>query len=377
MQELVLEEQELATVDFVRATRPPDGSWSLPRLWGPVSRSDARAVGALDGTASVLLDIRGWFLSELMGAVRALVPEEVIPRRDDTPESLARRIGETDFFDDAHVLKGGCGPRRVRLNSTTYPQPRRVTWSAIVRTDESSHWLYTYPTLYREPEDWRCRPMPMAVFELAVFLWKAAWPYLSPRSRLSPPVLGVLMGYFAVFSSRAGRHRDSFTTDHLEDFMLGFDPLQPENEENWPYSQALGTWYSPMGQPRCSCGFRFRAMITQRATETSMSSTRCSTCVCQRAPCSFSPRETICSSATRRSSPSLICSSTAAAPIASHTCSAGFRSHGCAPSTGPLPSGTPFGVRQRGSSRARRGSGRSRMREREPRHVRGGTVSYT
>ena len=103
-------------------------------LWGPISEADARVVGAHTPTASVLLrpaldqGIRARALAEIPVAVWSL-PE-------DTASSLRDRIAASNFFEDSHVLKGGNGKghgKRVRLNATTYPQPRRRSWSVVVK----------------------------------------------------------------------------------------------------------------------------------------------------------------------------------------------------------------------------------------------------
>jgi hypothetical protein len=81
----------------------------------------------------------------VVNAALQCVPAEVLPRADDTVESLVARLAASPFLDDAHVLNGGNGKRgahgkkRRRLNATHYPAPRRKTWSVVVhpaRTDE-------------------------------------------------------------------------------------------------------------------------------------------------------------------------------------------------------------------------------------------------
>ena len=101
-------------------------------MWGPVEEEIAKKYGALAGGQSILvrpvIDAKGEWLS-LMERVRALIPEALLPCADDDTASLVRRLAASDFLDDIHVLRGGRGPQRVRLNATDYAQPRRVTWS--------------------------------------------------------------------------------------------------------------------------------------------------------------------------------------------------------------------------------------------------------
>ena len=113
-----------------------DGSvetWEPPSfkiVWGPVSEERAVRFGAISGCESIL--IRPTMTLELEGIlqrIRALMPDAMFPREGDDADSLARRLGDCDFLDDIHCRKGGTGRRYIRLNNTTYAQPRRVTWS--------------------------------------------------------------------------------------------------------------------------------------------------------------------------------------------------------------------------------------------------------
>ena len=82
----------------------------------------------------------------LLSGARACIPGAVRPVHGDTAESLKSRLSTSDFLDDIHILKGGKGPGRVRLNATSYPQPRRVTWSVLadIDRDTGAHGLYAY-----------------------------------------------------------------------------------------------------------------------------------------------------------------------------------------------------------------------------------------
>ena len=111
------------------ASRSVSGE-SVPRatvLWGPISPEVIRRVGAGFPTSSVLL--RPELPHGVAEAATAVVPDEVLARPDDTKSTLRARLAQSSFLEDIHVLKGGCGPARVRLNTTCYPQPRRRSWS--------------------------------------------------------------------------------------------------------------------------------------------------------------------------------------------------------------------------------------------------------
>ena len=116
-----------------RANSPREESSHLAysTVWGPVPDRTATCYGALAGCESIVvrpIDARGE-LEDLMRRVRALIPTSLIPRYGDDAQSLVSRLTTSEFLDDIHVLEGGSGPRRVRLNATRYAQPRRVTWS--------------------------------------------------------------------------------------------------------------------------------------------------------------------------------------------------------------------------------------------------------
>ena len=154
--------------------RPPDSH--LPNgklLWGPISQAQAQLAGAHAPTSSVLMrpvvdpDVRSAALME--------VPHHAWQRVHDTADALRGRLGASTFFEDSHVFKGGrLGKKRVRLNETEYPQPRRRSWSVLVAAahedgnGDTVQTLLNYTAAGRAPSDWRSRAMPAAVYELGV-----------------------------------------------------------------------------------------------------------------------------------------------------------------------------------------------------------------
>ena len=153
-------------------------------LWGPVTREAARAAGCVAPASSVLLkpaDIHGF--AEARAAALACIDPAIYPRPDDTPKSLAARLRGCTFLDEIHAKWGGHGRngRWVDLNSSTYAQPRRATFSVKARdaTCPETEWLFAYTQHGRPPEDFRCRPMPMALFEFGVVLWKIGRIYMT------------------------------------------------------------------------------------------------------------------------------------------------------------------------------------------------------
>ena len=163
----------LPTLREVLATPRPTSARSPFILhWGPVPLNDAQAAGATFPTSSVVL-IPHLPTSVVVEAVRE-IPSDVLPRCDDTVSSLVSRLAQSSFLEDSRVLQGGRGPRRVRLNDTDYPQPRRRSWSVKVEV-EGEGLLLNYTAFGRLPEDLEAVPMPRPVFNLGVALWTVAF----------------------------------------------------------------------------------------------------------------------------------------------------------------------------------------------------------
>ena len=190
-------------------------------LWGPVTADAAKAAGCVAPASSVLLkpaDVHGF--AEARAAALACIDPDIYPRSDDTPEKLATRLSGCAFLDEINAKKGGHGRggRRVKLNSTTYAQPRRATFSVKARdaTCPETEWLYAYTQHGREPEDFRCRPMRMELFEFGVVLWKIARPLmLGGPSLWSPPTaLQIMACEMPAQHAHAHAHMHTCTCTH-------------------------------------------------------------------------------------------------------------------------------------------------------------------
>ena len=174
--------------------RPTAGAvGQLPVLiWGPLSIQDCQHAHApLVPTSSIA--IQPHVEESVRRAAVAEVPHDVYQRDTDTAKTLAARLDASTFLEDMHVLKGGKGPGRIRLNSTQYAQPRRRSWALLVERehlDGDGDRVYTalnYTAYGRLPADWSCRAMPRPIFDLAVALWHVAYPFLPPISAALPP----------------------------------------------------------------------------------------------------------------------------------------------------------------------------------------------
>ena len=194
-------------------------------LWGPIDAGKSAKAGATYPTSSIALAVA--VPESLREAVLAQVPYDVLPQAGDTVKSFVARLAACAWLEDSHVLKGGAGPQRVRLNSTSYAQPRRRSYSAVVAPSyEDEHgervWdLLCYTAYGRLPKDWEALPIPRPIYELGHLLWSIAFPVLTDVSKQSPPTGCQLLMYYTIFDSSMGRHRDNYTTQQMLDVASG------------------------------------------------------------------------------------------------------------------------------------------------------------
>ena len=192
------------TLAEVRAIVPPptddtDEVEVEELLWGPISPAVAWEAGSGFPASSILL--KPSIDPELRAQVLAEVPPDVIPTCDDTVDSLVARLSASSFLEDSHVQMSGCLKSRVRLNATSYSQPRRRSWSvqaAAPHTDDDGDAVSTlmrYTAFGRQAEDWEAHIMPRPVFDLGVELWRIALPFLTAESRAHPPTACQLLLY--------------------------------------------------------------------------------------------------------------------------------------------------------------------------------------
>ena len=102
------------------------------QVWGPLSSTETRAIGAHAPVCTVV--IRPTIPAELRQRLKEEVVDEVSPLPGDTADTLQVRLSEITLLDNPRVQKNS-KPKTawhtsyVQLNSTTMPQPRRVTFS--------------------------------------------------------------------------------------------------------------------------------------------------------------------------------------------------------------------------------------------------------
>mgnify|MGYP001161671204 CR=1 FL=1 len=202
---------------------------SIPgvRIWGPVPETQAVRAGALAAASSVLIAPLV-APAQLYQRLTALVPDEVLPKVGDTAHTLRLRLATSAFLHPSHVLaKGhGRGGRYIELNSTAYPQPRRVQWATPTvpeHTDADGDRVVRclcYPHYYTKSPLLRVvEVMPPVIDELIAFAVRLARPFLTTPSRAQYPNSCELCIYYTAFGSKIGRHRDNFVSQDLATYL--------------------------------------------------------------------------------------------------------------------------------------------------------------
>ena len=204
-----------------------EASIAAERIWGPVPVEQAVGAGALAAASSVLIAPQV-APARLYQRLAALVPDEVLPKVVDTAHTLRLRLAISAFLHRAHVLAKGHGRngRYIALNSTTYPQPRRVQWATPTvpeHTDADGDRVVRclcYPHYYtKSPLLRMVEVMPPVIDELIAFAVRLARPFLTTPSLAQYPNSCELSIYYTAFGSKIGRHRDNFVSKDLTTYL--------------------------------------------------------------------------------------------------------------------------------------------------------------
>ena len=167
--------------------------------------------------------------SGLVEAACSIIPDEIRSRQGDTAEGLVQRLSESKFYEEMHALKGGGreGKKRVNLNDTEYGQPRRRSWSVVIKdvhVDANGTPVRTMYKYGRENSRIRCKsnaaPMPKAVFELGARCFMAVRHMLADVCDSSPPNHCQALGYYGLFDPKMGLHKDDHRLDDFRSFQV-------------------------------------------------------------------------------------------------------------------------------------------------------------
>ena len=215
-------------------------------VWGPVRLEEARRCGAFVPCSSLLLaPVRNASMESLMHLALAAIPPEILPRENDTTYTLIPRLDQSSFLDDCLVRKGGFVGRSLqRLNATTYPQARTVSWAEPCEHsvgDEGRADAGVLLPFYLNPnrvsaEHVKCRAWPLVIKNLRDFCHALALPYFGEFSRNNKHNHVELKIYYTLLKSHIGRHRDNFDSRQLFKYLdTGTSPFMAS-----PASRRLG-----------------------------------------------------------------------------------------------------------------------------------------
>lgn len=191
-------------------------------LWAPspADCEQARTPSKFVASRLLLPKVTG----AVMAAAKNVVPEELWPAATAKKDELVKRIATSQFLDDAQVPWKGRGDhgRRVPLNTTAQPQPRRSSRS--VRGSpacEGLEKMYHYSAYRREAADSYCRRMTAPEMDLACTLWLAARPHLSAVSQSCVFNQVQLLFYYGAFGNKMAQHRDNNSKRQLSAVLAG------------------------------------------------------------------------------------------------------------------------------------------------------------
>lgn len=193
-------------------------------LWAPTP-ADAAAAGAEWTPDSVVLHVH--IDAAVVKAARAELTELSV-RPNDTMRSLVARLSSSSVLDDILVpWKGrGDGGRTERLNVSTKPQPRRISYSVrgsppFRRDGVEVEMKLNYTAYRRHARHHIARRMPPGVFDLLLSVWLAARPYMYGVSADVPFTHVQLLLYYECMNGSMGQHRDNNNSADFKRFMEG------------------------------------------------------------------------------------------------------------------------------------------------------------
>ena len=135
---------------------------------------------------------------------------------DAEKHNLMNRLGNSPYLDN---LISSSNNIPIRLNLTAQKQPRRCTYSVIMRdkndpTIPNTLCLAKTRDIGLNEKEQPSNPMTNIKFEFMHYVWEACTPNLSLLSRTIPPTHGQELMYFGVFPATMGWHKDHLTEDN-------------------------------------------------------------------------------------------------------------------------------------------------------------------
>ena len=171
----------------------------------------------------------------VVNSATSFLPTSIFPNSPSESKSeLVDCLSRCSVLDNIHFGERGYISSIVgRLNSYNHPQPRRITYA--IQTDDpvincvtevlELYSLFSYGSAHHPVEDWRCRPMPTAIFDLGVYLWQKSYSHLSPLSQACPPTGCQLNIYHSILGGHITPHKDNGVLDDFGREMQMCIPL--------------------------------------------------------------------------------------------------------------------------------------------------------
>ena len=171
-------------------------------------------------------------------AAMDVVPDDIKSRKGDNKANLVKCISNEGFYDNLHALHGGNGCRkrkkRVPLNETDYSQPRRKSFSVVIKDVHLDKAGHPVRTMYRYGKqnsrirtDATATPMPHEILELGTQCWRSIRHVLSTDvCTSSPPNHCQVLGYYGLLDSKIGRHKDDHHLGDLHRVLFGAMPVE-------------------------------------------------------------------------------------------------------------------------------------------------------
>ena len=171
--------------------------------------------------------------------VYSMIPKSLFPRRDDTEESLRKRIANCKSLDLIfNHFENKC---LLSLNETiTSRQPCRRTSSVVsqgARFFESTLQegeeegsgevvvsMYSYPNTECPTNLWMNYPMYKIEYAMMLKIWSLCWSGLSIVSRERPPTGCQLLVYHHLLMKNMGPHRDNYRQNVMVNLVNGVEP---------------------------------------------------------------------------------------------------------------------------------------------------------
>ena len=186
---------------------------------------------------------------QIIGIATA-IPDNLLPRPTDTPDSLRERLANSTFFDVLLFTRSG----QLHQHSPTSKQCFRRHMAALTalphvytgRDGEGSNrsviTSYSYPLRQVQPDSERSRPLRELHQMFMCIVWKHVYGYLTKVSQDRPPNGMHCLCYYTMLQHSMDKHKDNCTPEELESIVNGeFESSAPRPIRGTYASQIPGS----------------------------------------------------------------------------------------------------------------------------------------